>query len=179
MIILDWMLPKISGIDVLKTLRARKYEVPTIMMTAKGSITERVEGLDQGADDYIVKPFAMLELIARINALYRRSLGRGTSSLTIGGLTFDLAGQTVLLNNKYIELTSKEYDLLIALAAKADQVIQRSKIASLLYQLDDEPESNSLDVLLARVRKKIIGSRVEIETIRGKGFVLHVETSAS
>ena len=173
-IVLDWMLPKRSGIEILKDLRAKGRDVPTIVVTAKGAVVDRVEGLDVGADDYLVKPFELVELIARVNAVYRRSLGKGSSKLSVGALTLDLAGHRALLEGKLLELTAKEYDLLAALAAKSGQLIKRSTLAGSLYQLDGEPDSNSLDVLLARVRKKLAGSDVEIATVRGKGFVLRV-----
>ena len=178
-ILLDWMLPKLSGIEFLKSLRSQKNSAPTIMITAKGAVMDRVEGLERGADDYIVKPFEMVELIARVKALYRRSVGVGISTLTIGGLTFDLSGQVVMLRESKLDLTGKEYDLLAALATKSGHVVKRNTLASLLYNLDGEPESNSLDVLLARVRRKIVGAGVEIETLRGKGFVLRVATPSA
>ncbi len=172
--VLDWMLPKYSGIEVLKDLRSRGRNVPTIMITARGAVSDRVEGLDKGADDYIVKPFEVIELIARINALHRRSIAKGSSELRVGALTLNLADHSVRLDGALLDLTGKEYDLLAALAAKTGQLIKRNTLVGALYQLDDEPDSNSLDVLLARVRKKLIGSGVEIATIRGKGFVLRV-----
>jgi len=177
-IVLDWMLPKLSGIELLKQLRAGKHDAPTIMITAKGAVTDRVEGLDKGADDYIVKPFELVELIARVNAIYRRSIGKGSSSITVGGLTVDLAAHHAILGGIPLDLTGKEFDLLAALAAKNGQLIKRNTLVGTLYQLDGEPDSNSLDVLLARVRKKLTGSDVEIATVRGKGFMLRVaETS--
>ena len=176
-IVLDSMLPKRSGLEILKTLRAAKIDVPTIMITAKGTVQDRVEGLDDGADDYLVKPFEIVELIARINALHRRAAGKGSSLVSFGALELDMAAHRVSLNGKTLELTGKEYDLLAALAAKSGRLIKRTTLVGMLYHLDSEPDSNSLDVLLARVRKKLAGSGVEITTIRGKGFVLRVENA--
>lgn len=173
-IVLDWMLPKLSGLDFVKTVRAQSREVPIIMVTAKGDLRDRVEGLDQGADDYLVKPFDMVELIARVNALYRRSTARGATLLELAGLNIDLATMSVTINQAPLVLTGKEYDLLVALASKAGQLVKRTAITGLLYSLDMEPDSNSLDVLLARLRRKLMGSGVEIETLRGKGFTLRV-----
>lgn len=175
LIILDWMLPKQSGLELIKKLRALGREDPTIIITARGAVVDRVEGLNKGADDYLVKPFEMVELVARINAIFRRKYSNGNSELEIGNLALDLAAQKVKVNNHPIDLTTKEYDLLATLAIRANHLVQRKNLLTTLYELDSEPESNSLDVLLARVRKKIIGSGVEIETIRGKGFLLRVE----
>jgi DNA-binding response OmpR family regulator len=174
-IVLDWMLPKRSGIDVLKDLRHAHCEVPAIMITAKGAVADRVKGLDGGADDYITKPFEFVELIARINALHRRSLGKGSSLLVAGALELNVATQQARLAGTAMDLTGKEYDLLAVLAAKSGQLVKRATLVGMLYSLDSEPDSNSLDVLLARVRKKLAGSDVEIATIRGKGFMLRVE----
>ena len=173
-IVLDWMLPKRSGIELLRELRAKHRDVPAIMITAKGAVADRVEGLDRGADDYLVKPFEMPELVARVNALFRRSIGRGTSSVSAGSLSIDFAAHRAALDGAPLELTGKEYDLLAALVAKQDQLIRRTALVGMLYQLEGEPESNSLDVLLARVRKKLAGSDIEIATVRGKGFILRV-----
>jgi DNA-binding response OmpR family regulator len=177
-LVLDWMLPGLSGLDLLKSLRSRNRHVPALMITARGSLDDRLEGLNSGADDYLVKPFEIAELIARVNALYRRSLGRGSPSLDIGSLTLDLAGRRALIAGKPLELTGKEYDLLAALAARKSQLIHREALASALWETSGEPDSNSLDVLLGRVRRKLAGSDVEIATIRGKGFILRVADSS-
>lgn len=178
-IVLDWMLPNYSGMEILKDLRKKSCFVPVIMITAKSAVAERIRGLDSGADDYLVKPFEMGELIARIQSLYRRSQGRGTATVKIGKLSMDLAGQRVFVADESLDLTGKEYDLLAALVTKPGELVKRQALIGLLYQLDGEPDSNSLDVLLARVRKKITGSQVEIATIRGKGFVLRVASPST
>jgi DNA-binding response OmpR family regulator len=163
-----------SGLDLLKTLRGNGHDVPIIMVTAKGDLGDRVEGLDRGADDYLVKPFEMAELISRVNALYRRSVGHGSSELILADLRIDLATMRVSIAGQPLELTAKEYDLLVALAGKVGQLVTRSSITGLLYPMNMEPDSNSLDVLLARLRRKLNGSGVEIETLRAKGFLLRV-----
>lgn len=178
-IVLDWMLPKISGINFLEKVRAQGVNIPVIMISAKSEVQDRVFGLEQGADDYLIKPFEMVELIARINALYRRSVGLGSSLLSIAKLTIDLADQSVKIGDQAIELTAKEYDLLKVLATKPDQLVLRTSLAGLLYPLNSEPESNSIDVLLNRLRKKIISSDVEIETVRGRGYILRVASSST
>lgn len=172
--ILDVGLPRLDGFEVLARLRGRGKTLPVLMLTARGELADRVEGLERGADDYLVKPFEMAELIARVNALYRRAAGRGSPTLQLGELSLDLAAARVSRDGQALELTGKEYDLLAALAAKPEQLLTRSALLGLLYPFDMEPDSNSLDVLLARLRRKLAGSGVEIETVRGKGFILHV-----
>jgi DNA-binding response OmpR family regulator len=173
-LVLDWMLPQLSGLDMLKVLRDKGNEVPVIMVTARSEVVDRVQGLDRGADDYLSKPFEMIELVSRLNALYRRSIARGSKSLSLGNLSIELDTLKVRIGERPLELTGKEYDLLVALAGKANQLQTRSVLLGLLYPFDSEPDSNSLDVLLNRLRRKLIGADVEIETIRGKGLILRV-----
>lgn len=173
-VVLDWMLPEMSGLDVLKALRAKGSHVPIIMVTAKSDVIDRVQGLDAGADDYLSKPFEMIELVSRLNALFRRSIAQGSTLLSLGNLKIELDTLRVSASGEPLELTGKEYDLLVALAGKANQLVTRSSLIGLLYSFDSEPGSNSLDVLLNRLRRKLPGVGVEIETIRGKGFILRV-----
>lgn len=176
-IILDWMLPKCSGLQILRNLRAKGDMTPAVMTTAKSAVADRVECLNGGADDYLVKPFELVELIARVNAVYRRSVGQSTSNLTVGALTLDIATHSAKLAGMPMDLTGMEYDMLAALAAKRSLLVQRGELSELLYQIDSQPDSNSLDVLLGRLRKKLQGSDVEIATVRGKGFILRVAPS--
>lgn len=171
---LDWMLPGLSGIEILQQLRKQDIDCPVIMMTAKGSLHEKLQGLEQGADDYIVKPFELAEFMARIHAIIRRSTGRGKSKIQIGALTLDLACQKFSTGQGELDLTGKEYDLLRALVSNQGQLVERRTLVAMVYRLNDEPESNSLDVLVGRIRKKISGFGVEINTVRGKGFMLRV-----
>jgi DNA-binding response OmpR family regulator len=173
-VVLDWMLPEMSGLDLLKALRAKGSNVPIIMVTAKSDVVDRVQGLDGGADDYLTKPFEMIELVSRLNALFRRSIAQGSTQLSLGNLKIELDTLRVSVAGQPLELTGKEYDLLVALAGKANQLVTRSSLIGLLYSFDSEPDSNSLDVLLNRLRRKLPGTGVEIETIRGKGFILRV-----
>lgn len=173
-IVLDWMLPRLSGLELLRQLRDAGSHVPVLMLSARGDLRDRVEGLDQGADDYLVKPFEMSELVARLNALHRRSAGRGSSQLDLAKLSIDLAARRVAIAGQPLELTGKEYDLLVVFAGKPGQLLSRRAISGLLYPLEAEPESNSLDVLLNRLRRKLAGAGVEIETQRGKGYLLRV-----
>jgi DNA-binding response OmpR family regulator len=173
-VVLDWMLPQLSGLELLKLIRAKGRTVPIIMVTARSEVADRVQGLDQGADDYLGKPFEMVELISRLNALHRRSVAQGARTLQLGGLKIELDTLQVSVVNQPLELTGKEYDLLVALAGKAGQLVTRAAIIGLLYPFDREPDSNSLEVVLSRLRRKLNGSGVEIETLRGKGFILRV-----
>jgi DNA-binding response OmpR family regulator len=173
-LVLDWMLPQMSGLEVLNVLRGKGNEVPVIMVTARSEVVDRVQGLDRGADDYLTKPFEMIELVSRLNALYRRSIARGSKSLTLGNLNIELDTLQVSIGDRPLELTGMEYDLLVALAGKANQLQTRTALLGLLYPFDSEPDSNSLDVLLNRLRRKLAGADVEIETIRGKGLILRV-----
>ncbi|MHC8294179.1 response regulator transcription factor [Pseudomonas sp. LB3P58] len=173
-LVLDWMLPHRSGLDVLKELRGMGNEVPVIMVTARSEVADRVQGLDRGADDYLTKPFEMIELVSRLNALYRRSIARGARLLSLGNLNIELDTLRVSIGDRPLVLTGMEYDLLVALAGKANQLQTRTVLLGLLYPFDSEPDSNSLDVLLNRLRRKLTGANVEIETIRGKGLILRV-----
>ena len=173
-IVLDWMLPKISGIDLITKLRLKGDNTPIIMTTARNTVADRIVGLTNGADDYLVKPFDIAELLARIQALYRRATHHGSNVISVGELTLDAMAHCISLHNVGLELTGKEYDLLSTLMGKAGSLIYRNDLVSLLYSVEDEPGSNSLDVILNRVRKKLAASNVIIETIRGKGFILRV-----
>ena len=175
--LVDRMLPKVNGTDMISKLRIEGNHVPALMLTARGSVEDRISGLELGADDYLAKPFEMGELVARLKALHRRSVGRGDPQLTFGRLVVDLSGMQALVDGTALVLTSKEFDLLAALAARPGQVFSRSELADLLYGIDDEPVSNSLDVLLARLRRKLAGAGVSVATVRGKGFVFRVENA--
>lgn len=173
-LVLDWMLPQISGLEVLSVVRGKGNDVPVIMVTARSEVVDRVQGLDCGADDYLSKPFEMIELVSRLNALYRRSIARGSKSLTLGNLNIELDTLRVSIGGRPLDLTGMEYNLLVALAGKANQLQTRTVLLGLLYPFDSEPDSNSLDVLLNRLRRKLAGADVEIETVRGKGLILRV-----
>lgn len=173
-IALDWMLPKISGMELVTKLRLKGINTPIIMITAKDSVADRVAGLTHGADDYLVKPFDIAELLARVQALYRRAAHQGSNTISVGELLLDSMAHSIGFDGKTLELTGKEYDLLATLMCNAGNLINRNNLVSLLYSVDDEPGSNSLDVILNRVRKKLVDTNVFIETIRGKGFILRV-----
>lgn len=178
-LLVDRMLPKLSGTDLIKNLRLKSIHVPAIMVTARGELEDRISGLEEGADDYLVKPVELSELLARVRALHRRSLNRGDGKLCFANLEVDVGSRIATVDSKELDLTAKEFDFLAALAGKSGHVFNRTELNGLLYKFNDEPESNSLDVLLARIRRKLVGSGVEIATVRGRGFVFRVEEATA
>jgi DNA-binding response OmpR family regulator len=172
--LIDRMLPKLSGIDVIRKMREADINGAAIIITALGATSDKISGLEV-ADDYIVKPFEMGELVARMKAVYRRSIGKSNALLECGNLGINLNEQSVTINGEKLDLTAKEFDLLESLATRQNHVCSRAELSGLLYSFNGEPESNSLDVLLGRLRKKLQGASVEIVTIRSKGFMLRVE----
>lgn len=172
--LIDRMLPKLSGTDMIEKMREGGVKAPAILITARGSLEDKVSGLEH-ADDYIVKPFEMAELVARVKAVHRRSNSRGESEIVCGNLSIKINEQSAFVNGQKIDLTAKEFDLLEALAVRRNSICSRQELCSLLYPFNEEPESNSLDVLLGRLRRKMQGSTAEIITIRSKGFMLRVD----
>lgn len=172
--LIDQMLPKLSGIEVIRKMREAGIDGAVIIITALGATSDKISGLEV-ADDYIVKPFEMGELVARMKAVYRRSIGKTNALIVCGNLSINLNEQSVSMNGEKLDLTAKEFDLLESLATRQNSVCSRAELSGLLYSFNGEPESNSLDVLLGRLRKKLQGATVEIVTIRSKGFMLRVE----
>lgn len=172
--IVDLGLPGISGLDIIKRLRQNGSTLPILVLTARGSWQERVEGLEAGADDYLTKPFRMEELSARVKALIRRVVGAPQSILNCGYLTLNLDAQYARIHGQEIELTCYEYRLLEYLAKRQGKVVSRDELKSYLYPHDTDPESNVLTVLLGRLRKKLDpdGLQQPIETCRGRGYRL-------
>ena len=174
LIILDIMLPKVNGYEVIKKLRENKNETAVLMLTARDSIEDKIKGLDLGADDYLIKPFDFGELLARIRALVRRKYGNTSNTMEIDDLCIDIAKKTVVRGGKNIELTGKEYEVLEYLIQNKGHVLSRDKIRDGVWDYDYEGESNIIDVLIKNIRKKIdIGnSKQLIHTKRGLGYVL-------
>ncbi|WP_298018223.1 response regulator transcription factor [uncultured Castellaniella sp.] len=169
LILLDIMLPDGSGLEVLRWLRTRGDATPVIMLTARDAISDRVAGLDGGADDYLPKPFAIDELLSRIRVLLRRQSKQLTASWRVGSILIDTARRKVSVDDREISLTMREYDILLALASEAGKVLTRAQIersASLI----EGAESNAIDVHIYNLRNKI-GSHL-IGTVRGVGYVL-------
>jgi len=179
LIILDVMLPGRSGIEVLSTLRRQGDKTPVLLLTAKDAVEDRVLGLDSGADDYLVKPFAFEELTARIRALLRRNRSESSGILTIGTLELDPVRRTVNRSGQRIELTAREYELLEYLARNHDRVVSREMLARDVWKETSRatPLDNVIDVHIARLRRKIDeASPVKLlHTVRGVGFVISEE----
>ncbi len=171
-IVLDVMLPGRDGLSLLRELRRRKNAVPVILLTARSSPVERVEGLDLGADDYLTKPFYMDELIARLHAVVRRSSGEPMSVLRVADLTVDLISREVKRGEDEIELTAREFNLLQLLMRSPGRVQTRTQILEHVWGYDFDPQTNVVDVYIRRVRRKIDrgDSPSLIETVRGVGY---------
>jgi DNA-binding response OmpR family regulator len=173
-IVLDLMLPKLDGLTLLRRIRAKGNRTPVIILTAKDQVPDRVRGLDEGSDDYMVKPFAFAELLARVRALVRRKYQLSSPSIEIGPLRIDLNARSASLDSRPLSLTAMEYGVLELLAMRAGQVVSRADIVQHLYGFDCEPDSNTVDVHMAQLRKKLAHpSRSSfIETRRGMGYSL-------
>lgn len=172
-VVLDLGLPRRSGLDVLKQLRQTQNSVPVLILTARDSIEDRIGGLDAGADDYLVKPFDLGELSARLRALIRRANGQPWSVLTVGVLSLDPPSRTVVFRNEPKMLSAKEFGLLHVLMNSAGRVLSRDQLTSALYAWGEEIESNALDVHLHNLRKKL--SPDIVQTLRGVGYMMPKE----
>lgn len=174
LVILDVMMPKINGYEVLKTMRKENNDTPVLMLTAKDGIDDKVKGLDLGADDYLIKPFDFDELSARIRAITRRKFGNTTNILQIDNLIIDINKKMVTRAGINIELTAKEYEVLVYLIQNKGHILSRDKIRDGVWNFDYEGESNIIDVIIKNIRKKIaIGdSKDLIFTKRGLGYVI-------
>ena len=175
-VILDIMMPKKNGLEVLKSLRASGSAVPVLLLTARDSISDRVTGLDAGADDYLVKPFAFEELLARIRVMLRKREGRAQNRCQAADLTVDLDTRTVMRGNIPITLSSKEFSILEYLITNQGIVLSRDRIEQHIWNYDYEGGSNVVDVYIRYLRKKIDDGFEPklIHTVRGAGYVLRV-----
>jgi len=173
-VILDWLLPGKQGIDVCRDFRRRDASTPILMLTALDAVEDRIEGLDTGADDYLTKPYAFWELLARIRALLRRSKRAHQPLIEVADLTLDPVTHDVTRGGRAIDLTEKEYDILNALARHAGSVMTRSQLTELFWSEDRENVSNLLEAHISHLRKKIDdGASVPlIRTVRGRGYCL-------
>ncbi len=170
LIVLDWMLPDLDGVSVCRALREQAVATPILMLTARGELGEKVMGLDAGADDYLVKPFEIEELLARIRALMRR--GSGVVKFRIGELEIDPIGRNVHLQGKLLHLTAREYALLLHLAQHRGSVVTRSDLLARVWGVAYDPGSNVVDAHMSRLRSKIGEYAAMIETVRGVGYRL-------
>ncbi|MBU9556929.1 response regulator transcription factor [Burkholderia multivorans] len=172
LLILDLGLPKMSGLDVLKRLRARNSNLPVLILTAADSVDERVKGLDLGADDYMAKPFALNELEARVRALTRRGAGGGPTVVRHGSLAFDQVGRIAYANDRVLDLSARELGLLEVLLQRIGRLVSKEQLVDHLCEWGEEVSNNAIEVYVHRLRKKIEPSGVRIATVRGLGYCL-------
>jgi two-component system OmpR family response regulator len=170
LVLLDLMLPDGRGLDFLKALRSARNSVPVIILTARDQISDRIAGLNAGADDYLVKPFDLSELSARIGAVARRYAGNPNPHVTIGDLTVDVATRMIQRNGAPVSLTSREWALFEAFVQRPRAILSKAQMEERLYSFDAEVESNTIEVYIGRIRKKL-GHEI-IETVRGMGYRL-------
>ncbi len=170
--IIDLGLPRLSGMDLVRRLREENRKYPILILTARSSWQDKVDGLKAGADDYLVKPFHVEELLARLNALLRRAAGWSKPSLECGPVKLDLAAQTVSVDETPVDLTSYEYKVLEYLMLHAGELVSKADLTEHIYQQDFDRDSNVLEVFIGRLRKKLDpeGSLKPIETVRGRGY---------
>ena len=169
-VVLDLGLPKLSGLDLLQRLRAQGNALPVLILTARDAIEDRVKGLDSGADDYVVKPFDLDELAARLRALIRRHSGEASAALRINGLELDPAQHKVQFHGQPVDLTAREFSLLQELMLNAGRVLSREQLEQRLYAWGDEVESNAIEVHVHHLRRKLAPELVR--TIRGVGYMM-------
>ena len=178
--VIDLGLPKLSGIEVIQRLRAAEKDFPILILTARGSWQDKVEGLEAGADDYLAKPFHYEELIARINALLRRASGWAAPILKCGPISLNPTSQDVSINKQGITLTAYEYRLLHFLMLHTGQVVSKTELIDHIYEQDHDRDSNVIEVFIKRLRQKLDPDKSlnPIETMRGRGYRLTLERSS-
>lgn len=177
LLVLDWLMPEMDGIGVVQALREDKHPIPILMLTARDAVEHRVTGLEQGADDYLIKPFAPSELVARINALLRRVKPETEATLTYADLVLDSVSREARRGNRRLNLTPTEFELLRFLMRHAGQVLTRNQIINHVWGIDFSGDDNVLEVYIGYLRKKTEGEGEPrlIHTVRGIGYVLREE----
>jgi len=171
-LLLDVGLPGLDGFSALHALRAAGIKTPVLMLTARDQVADRVHGLSLGADDYLIKPFALAELFARVNALARRATDFVSSTRTLGNLLIDVATKEVRINNQRVELLPREWAVLHFLIRNSGRVVSKEQILDALFGWDDAPSANAAEVYVSRLRAKISAASVSIQTVRGFGYRL-------
>jgi len=176
LVVLDWSIPPPSGLELLRSWRHHGYDMPVLMLTGRGRVEDRVSGLDTGADDYLTKPFALEELLARARSLMRRR-PRPLQPLAVGDLVMDRAAREVTVAGEPVRLTPKEFGVLEYLLARAGQAVSREELAEHVWDHAFDPASNTVDVIVYRLRKKIDGDRDDrlLHTVSGVGYMLSSE----
>jgi len=175
LVILDLTLPKMDGLEVLKRMRARGNKAPVLVLTARGGLNERVQGLNLGADDYLAKPFELAELEARVKALLRRSQGHEAVTLQCGALSFDTVSRMFSYGGAPLALTPREHAVLEALLTRAGRAVSKEKLFDEVFSLDDDANPDAIEIYVHRLRKKLEradSGRVAITTLRGLGYLL-------
>ncbi|MGE6993644.1 response regulator [Pseudomonas sp. NPDC047961] len=170
--ILDVGLPRLDGFQVLSRLRERGKTLPVLMLTARGEVTDRVHGLNLGADDYLAKPFELSELEARVKALLRRSVAAGERQQRCGSLVYDLDARRFSLQGQPLSLTSREQAVLEALITRPGRVMSKDQLAAQVFGLDEDASADAIEIYIHRLRRKLEGSAVRIVTFRGLGYLL-------
>jgi two-component system, OmpR family, response regulator len=178
LVILDLGLPGLDGFEVLRRMRRRGSTVPVLVLTARDALQDRVKGLDLGADDYMIKPFDLPELEARVRALIRRGQSGGASVLSHGALVLDTAGRRATLGGEPLDLSARELGVLEVLMMRAGRVVNKEQLAEQLYGWDEEVGPNAIEVYVHRLRRKLEPAGVSIRTIRGLGYLLEKDANA-
>lgn len=171
-IILDWMLPSKSGLEILKSLRNHKKTTPTIMLSAKGEVRDKISGLNFGADDYLSKPFSFEELQARVESLHRRGSFQGLNIIEVGALNINVDSKSVTIENQNIELTAKEYELLLFLIQNKNSIVSNGMIEEQLWNNQEYINSNVIQVTIYHLRKKL--GKEFIKSFRGLGYKIEI-----
>jgi two-component system OmpR family response regulator len=172
LLVLDVELPGLSGLEVLKRLRARRSTMPVLIVTVRDAIDERITGLDAGADDYLTKPFHLAELEARVRALIRRAHAGTTSELVHGGLRLDMAARRAYCGQEPLDLSARELAVLELLLLKGGRVVTKQQIIEHLYGWEEVSSSNTVEVFIYRLRKKVESCSIDIKTVRGMGYLI-------
>jgi two-component system, OmpR family, response regulator len=171
-LILDLSLPRMPGLEVLRRLRSRRSTLPVLILTAHGSVDDRVEGLDLGADDYITKPFNLRELHARIRVLARRGQSVMPNNIEYGRLTYDRSTRVARMNGDLLDLSAREAGVLEILLTRIGRLVSKDQMSSLLCEWGEEVSENAIEVYVHRLRKKLEGGEIKITTLRGLGYCL-------
>ena len=179
-LVLDVMMPRLDGLEVCRQLRSTGDDLPILVLTARDSVSERVSGLDAGADDYLGKPFELMELEARVRALLRRTRAGDAEQMKFGSISFDSTERQMFVNGKPLLLTAREIAVLEALLAKAGRIVSKENIFSSIYELESDASTSAIEVYVSRVRKKLdaAGAGVGIRVLRGLGYRLELAEEA-